>query len=158
MEAANRGAFEAGGLSVGCNIELPFEQGSNPYLTKGLKFKYFFVRKMMFVKYSLGFIIFPGGFGTLDELFEALTLIQTKKIRNFPVVLFGSDYWAGMLSWIRDLAMKEGKVTEQDLKLLHLTDSPAEVVKIIVDSQSSLGLENHLISEIADPFPTSERL
>ena len=156
MEAANRGAFEAGGLSVGCNIELPFEQGSNPYLTKGLKFKYFFVRKMMFVKYSLGFIIFPGGFGTLDELFEALTLIQTKKIRNFPVVLFGSDYWAGMLSWIRDFAMKEGKVSEQDLKLLHLTDSPAEVVKIIVDSQSSLRVENKLISEIADPAPKAK--
>jgi uncharacterized protein (TIGR00730 family) len=154
MEAANRGAFEAGGLSVGCNIELPFEQGSNPYLTKGLKFKYFFVRKMMFVKYSLGFIICPGGFGTLDELFEALTLIQTKKIRNFPVVLFGSDYWAGMLAWIRDFAMKEGKVSEQDLKLLHLTDSAADVVKIIVESQSYLRTDNGLISEIADPPPT----
>ena len=153
MEAANKGAFEAGGQSIGCNIELPFEQGSNPYLTQGLKFKYFFVRKMMFVKYSLGFIIFPGGFGTLDELFEALTLIQTKKIRNFPVVLFGSTYWEGLLNWIRDPAMKEGKVTEQDLKLLHVTDSPAEVVKIIVDSQSSLRVENHLTSEIADPYP-----
>lgn len=157
MEAANRGAFEAGGLSVGCNIELPFEQGSNPYLTKGLKFKYFFVRKMMFVKYSLGFVIFPGGFGTLDELFEALTLIQTKKIRNFPVVLFGSTFWGGMLGWIRDFAMKEGKVSEQDLKLLHLTDSPAEVVKIIVDSQSSLSMDNHFISEIADPFPNLDK-
>lgn len=157
MEAANRGAFEVGGLSVGCNIELPFEQGSNPYLTKALKFKYFFVRKMMFVKYSLGFVIFPGGFGTLDELFEALTLIQTKKIRNFPVVLFGSDYWAGMLAWIRDFAMKEGKVTENDLKLLHLTDSPAEVVKIIVDSQSSLRLDIGLSSEIADPVRTSNK-
>jgi len=153
MESANKGAFEAGGQSIGCNIELPFEQGSNPYLTRGLKFKYFFVRKMMFVKYSLGFIIFPGGFGTLDELFEALTLIQTKKIRNFPVVLFGSDYWAGLLSWIRDYALKEGKVTEQDLQLLHVTDSPAEVVKCIVDSQSSLRMENPLISEISDPFP-----
>jgi len=158
MEAANRGAFEAGGLSVGCNIELPFEQGSNPYLTKGLKFKYFFVRKMMFVKYSLGFVIFPGGFGTLDELFEALTLIQTKKIRNFPVVLFGSNYWAGMLNWIRDFALKEGKVTEQDLNLLHLTDSPAEVARIIVDSQSSLRFDNQLISEIADPFQTSKKV
>jgi uncharacterized protein (TIGR00730 family) len=157
MEAANRGAFEAGGLSVGCNIELPFEQGYNPYLTKALKFKYFFVRKMMFVKYSLGFVIFPGGFGTLDELFEALTLIQTKKIRNFPVVLFGSDYWAGMLGWIRDFAMKEGKVSENDLKLLHLTDSPAEVVKIIVDSQSSLRLDLGLSSEIADPVRTSNK-
>ena len=153
MEAANKGAFEAKGQSIGCNIELPFEQGSNPYLTRGLKFKYFFVRKMMFVKYSLGFIIFPGGFGTLDELFEALTLIQTKKIRNFPVVLFGSSYWEGLLNWIRDTALKEGKVSEQDLKLLHLTDSPAEVVKIIVDSQSSLGAENHLTSEIAEVFP-----
>ncbi len=153
MESANRGAFEAGGLSIGCNIELPFEQNSNPYLTKGLKFKYFFVRKMMFVKYSLGFIIFPGGFGTLDELFEALTLIQTKKIRNFPVVLFGSKYWEGLLNWIRDFALTTGKVTEQDLKLLHVTDSPAEVVQIIVNSQSSLRMENHLISEISDPFP-----
>jgi uncharacterized protein (TIGR00730 family) len=137
MEAANRGAFEAGGLSIGCNIELPFEQSSNPYLTRGLKFKYFFVRKMMFVKYSLGFIIFPGGFGTLDELFEALTLIQTQKIRNFPVVLFGTKYWEGLLNWVRDFGLKEGKLTEEDLKRLHLTDSPAEVVKIIVDSQSS---------------------
>jgi uncharacterized protein (TIGR00730 family) len=157
MEAANRGAFEAGGLSIGCNIELPFEQNSNPYLTKGLKFKYFFVRKMMFVKYSLGFIIFPGGFGTLDELFEALTLIQTKKIRNFPVVLFGSAYWEGLLGWIRDFALKEGKVTEKDLKLLHVTDSPAEVVQIIVDSQDSLRLDNSLISEIADPYPSSAK-
>jgi uncharacterized protein (TIGR00730 family) len=155
MEAANRGAFEAGGLSIGCNIELPFEQYSNPYLTKGLKFKYFFVRKMMFVKYSLGFIIFPGGFGTLDELFEALTLIQTKKIRNFPVVLFGSAYWGGLLSWIRDFAMKEGKITEQDLKRLHLTDSPAEVVQIIVNSQGSLGGDSAIIAEIADPPPGS---
>ncbi len=150
MEAANRGAFEAGGRSIGCNIELPFEQGSNPYLTKALKFKYFFVRKMMFVKYSLGFIIFPGGFGTLDELFEALTLIQTQKIRNFPVVLFGSDYWNGLLNWIRDYALRDGKVTEEDLKRLHLTDSPAEVVRIIVESQSSLRLENHLMTEIGD--------
>jgi uncharacterized protein (TIGR00730 family) len=152
MEAANKGAFEAGGQSIGCNIELPFEQGSNPYLTRGLKFKYFFVRKMMFVKYSLGFIIFPGGFGTLDELFEALTLIQTKKIRNFPVVLFGSDYWAKLLDWIRDPAMTEGKVSEQDLKLLHVTDSPSEVVKIIVDSQGSLGAENPVTAEIAEVF------
>ncbi|MDQ2975367.1 MAG: TIGR00730 family Rossman fold protein [Acidobacteriota bacterium] len=157
MEAANKGAFEAGGLSIGCNIELPFEQNSNPYLTKGLKFKYFFVRKMMFVKYSLGFIIFPGGFGTLDELFEALTLIQTQKIRNFPVVLFGSDYWSGLLSWIRDFALKERKVTEADLKLLHVTDSPAEVVQVIVSSQSSLRVENSLISEIADPYRGSEK-
>ncbi len=138
MEAANRGAFEAGGISVGCNIELPFEQGANPYLTRSLTFHYFFVRKMMFVKYSLGFIIFPGGFGTLDELFEALTLIQTRKIRNFPVVLFGSEYWKELLNWVRDFAMKGGKVSPQDLELLHVTDSPDEVVQIIIDSQSSL--------------------
>src|SRR6187549_1423319 len=153
MEAANRGAFEAGELSVGCNIELPFEQHPNPYQNKSLSFKYFFVRKTMFIKYSNAYIIFPGGFGTLDELFEALTLIQTKKIRNFPVVLFGSAYWQGLLNWIRDPAMKEGKVTEQDLKLLHLTDSPAEVVKIIIDSQSALGAENPITAEIAEVFP-----
>lgn len=138
MEAANRGAFEADGMSVGCNIELPFEQRPNAYQTRSLTFSYFFVRKMMFVKYSLGFIIFPGGFGTLDELFEALTLIQTKKIRNFPVVLFGSTYWKKLLEWIEEVALKEGKVSENDLKLLHLTDSPEEVVRIVVDSQSTL--------------------
>ena len=147
MEAANKGAFEAGGLSIGCNIELPFEQSSNEYLTRSLKFKYFFVRKMMFVKYSLGFIIFPGGFGTLDELFEALTLIQTKKIRNFPVVLYGSEYWKILLDWVGNVALKEGKISEQDLKLLHVTDSPQEVVQIIADSQNSLReVESDLIA------------
>jgi uncharacterized protein (TIGR00730 family) len=140
MEAANRGAFEAGGLSVGCNIELPFEQGANPYLTRSVTFRYFFVRKMMFVKYSLGFIIFPGGFGTLDELFEALTLIQTRKIRDFPVILFGSDYWKGLMDWIGETALREGKVSSQDLKLLHLTDSPEEVVNIVNESQDSLSV------------------
>lgn len=149
MEAANRGAFEAGGLSIGCNIELPFEQKPNPYQTRSLKFKYFFVRKMMFVKYSLGFIIFPGGFGTLDELFEALTLIQTQKISNFPVVLVGSAYWGGLLDWIRDFALKEGKISEQDLELLHITDSPAQVVEIITHSQSSL---NHLDKLASDEY------
>ena len=138
MEAANRGAFEAGGMSVGCNIELPHEQGANPYLTHSLKFKYFFVRKMMFVKYSNAFIIFPGGFGTLDELFEALTLIQTRKIRNFPVVLYGSEYWQGMLAWIEGPVLGEGKVSEHDLKLLHLADSPAEIVEIISRSRSQI--------------------
>ena len=138
MEAANRGAFEAGGMSVGCNIELPHEQGSNPYLTLSLKFKYFFVRKMMFVKYSDAFIIFPGGFGTLDELFEALTLIQTRKIRNFPVVLYGSQYWHGMLEWIKEPVLSEAKIAEDDLKLLHLADSPAEIVEIISRSRSAL--------------------
>lgn len=147
MEAANRGAFEAGGLSVGCNIELPFEQYANPYLTRSLTFRYFFVRKMMFVKYSLGFIIFPGGFGTLDELFEALTLIQTRKIRNFPVVLFGSDYWKLLMDWIRETALQEGKISAQDLNLLHLTDSPQEVVNIIHSSQDSLRVLDKTVSE-----------
>lgn len=147
MEAANRGAFEAGGMSVGCNIELPFEQGANPYLTRSLTFRYFFVRKMMFVKYSLGFIIFPGGFGTLDELFEALTLIQTHKIRNFPVVLYGSDYWQGLLNWIRDVALQEGKISEHDLNLLHLTDSPEKVVEILNNSQSSLRVLDKTVSD-----------
>ena len=138
MEAANRGAFEAGGMSVGCNIELPHEQGANPYLTLSLKFKYFFVRKMMFVKYSDAFIIFPGGFGTLDELFESLTLIQTRKIRDFPVVLFGTEYWRGMLEWIKGPVLSEAKISEEDLRRLHLTDSPAEIVEIIARSQDAL--------------------
>src|SRR5919112_1522722 len=138
MEAANRGAFEAGGLSIGCNIELPFEQSSNAYLTRSLKFKYFFVRKTMFVKYSTAFIIFPGGFGTLDELFEALTLIQTRKIRNFPIVLFGSSYWRGMLEWLREVVMHSGKISEIDMAMFHVTDSPAEVVQIVTQSQNSL--------------------
>src|SRR2546423_7046539 len=138
MEAANRGAFEAGGLSIGCNIELPFEQRPNQYQTLTLTFKYFFVRKMMFVKYSLGFVIFPGGFGTFDELFEALTLIQTRKIRNFPVVLFGSKYWSGMLDWLRDVVLPGGKISHLDFDLFHITDSPAEVVEIVNRSQSSL--------------------
>jgi uncharacterized protein (TIGR00730 family) len=138
MEAANKGAFEASGLSVGCNIELPFEQRPNPYLTRTLTFKYFFVRKTMFVKYSTAFVIFPGGFGTMDELFEALTLIQTRKIRNFPVVLFGSSYWNGMVKWIRETMLGEGKISEKDYALFHLTDSPAEAVEIIAASQDSL--------------------
>ena len=138
MEAANRGAFEAGGLSIGCNIELPFEQRPNAYQTLSLTFKYFFVRKMMFVKYSLAFVIFPGGFGTLDELFEALTLIQTRKIRNFPIVLFGKSYWSGMLDWLREVMLREGKIAEHDLAMFHITDSPAEVVEVVTRSQSSL--------------------
>jgi uncharacterized protein (TIGR00730 family) len=147
MEAANRGAFEAGGLSIGCNIELPFEQSSNEYLTRSLRFKYFFVRKTMFVKYSTAFVIFPGGFGTLDELYEALTLIQTRKIKNFPVVLFGSEYWGGMLNWLRDVLLKEGKIADTDVALLHLTDSPAEVVEIISSSQDSLRKLDKTVSD-----------
>lgn len=149
MEAANRGAFEAGGLSIGCNIELPFEQRPNAYQTLSLTFKYFFVRKMMFVKYSLAFVIFPGGFGTFDELFEALTLIQTKKIRNFPIVLFGTNYWSGMLAWLREEVLRGGKIAEHDLNLFYVTDSPAEVVEIVTRSQSTIAeLDNAISDEI----------
>jgi uncharacterized protein (TIGR00730 family) len=132
MEAANRGAYEAGKISVGCNIELPFEQMPNPYQTKSLSFKYFFVRKTMFIKYSNAYIIFPGGFGTMDELFEALTLIQTRKIRNFPVVLFGSQYWQGLLQWITSAMLNEHNINPADLALIHLTDSPEQAVKFII--------------------------
>jgi len=142
MEAANRGAFEAAGLSIGCNIELPFEQRPNPYQTRTLTFKYFFVRKTMFVKYSNAFVIFPGGYGTLDEMFEALTLIQTRKIRNFPVVLFGSQYWGGMLKWVEDVMLKTKYIAADDFKLLYVTDSPSEVVDIVVRSQDALGKMN----------------
>lgn len=132
MEAGNKGAFEAGKVSIGCNIELPFEQTANPYQTKSLTFKYFFVRKTMFIKYSNAFINFPGGFGTMDELFEALTLIQTKKIRNFPVVLFGSQYWQGLLKWITSTMLNEKMISPEDLGLIHLTDSPQDAVDFII--------------------------
>ena len=132
MEAANRGAFEAGKVSVGCNIQLPFEQAANPYQNKSLTFKYFFVRKTMFIKYSNAYIIFPGGFGTMDELFEALTLIQTRKIRTFPVVLFGSQYWRGLLQWITSAMLNEHNISPEDLNLIHLTDSPEDALDFIV--------------------------
>jgi uncharacterized protein (TIGR00730 family) len=127
MEAANRGARDAGALSIGLNIELPFEQGPNPYCDIALEFHYFFTRKIMFVRYASGFVVFPGGFGTLDETFEALTLIQTGKIRHFPVVLVGTDYWAGLIDWIRERLVAEGKVSPQDVDLLSVTDDPLEV-------------------------------
>jgi uncharacterized protein (TIGR00730 family) len=132
MEAANRGAKEGGGLSVGFNIELPHEQDSNPYLDIGLTFQHFYVRKTMFVKPAEGFVIFPGGFGTLDEFFEALTLIQTGKVLHFPVVLFDSDYWKGLLAWIRDPLLAEGMISPNDLDLLVVTDEPAEAVATVV--------------------------
>ena len=137
MEAANRGAREAGGLSIGCNIELPFEQGMNRWVELPVNFHYFFVRKTMFVKYSQAFIIFPGGFGTMDELFESLTLIQTGKIRNFPVVLFGKEYWGGLLAWLRDVMMAEGKIAANDVDLLVVTDSPEEAVRVVIASDAT---------------------
>jgi len=131
MEAANRGAREGGGLSVGCNIELPYEQALNGYVDLGIEFHYFFVRKTMFVKYAEGFVIFPGGFGTLDELFEALTLIQTGKIVHFPVVLFGSSYWRGLLEWVRGRVLAEGKVASADLDLMVVTDDVDEACRTV---------------------------
>ncbi len=131
MEAANRGAQEGGGLSIGCGIELPFEQGMNPYVDLPINFHYFFVRKTMFVKYAQAFVIFPGGFGTMDELWEALTLIQTEKIYDFPVILFGSDYWKGLMEWVKTTMLADGKISPEDLDLLVLTDSPNEVIEVI---------------------------
>ncbi len=131
MEAVNRGASEAGGLSIGLGIELPFEQGLNPWVDLGVNFRYFFTRKTMFVKYSQAFICLPGGFGTLDELFEALCLVQTKKVTKFPVVLFGTDYWRGLYEWINDSVRREGKINEADMKLLHLTDDIDDAVKVV---------------------------
>ena len=136
MEAANRGAQEAGGLSIGCNIELPFEQGSNAYLNRSLNFKFFFVRKTMFVKYATAFIVFPGGYGTLDELFEALTLIQTGKVKHFPVILFGSAYWAGLVDWLTRTVAEERKINPTDLLLFRVTDDPAEAARIVVEARA----------------------
>jgi uncharacterized protein (TIGR00730 family) len=127
MEAANRGARDADALSIGLNIELPFEQGLNGYCDIGLEFHYFFARKIMFVRYASGFVVFPGGFGTLDELFEALTLIQTDKIREFPVILVGTDYWRGLVDWICERLLGEGKISPGDEQLLRLTDEPEQV-------------------------------
>ena len=131
MEAANKGAFEAGGRSVGLNIELPMEQSPNPYSNIRVSFRYFFIRKVMFVKYASGFVILPGGFGTLDELFESITLIQTGKIRPFPVVLVGSAYWNGLVTWIRDVMMQDQKISAQDLAILRVVDTAEEAIAVI---------------------------
>ena len=134
MEAANKGARLAGAPSIGCNIELPFEQSINPYIDTHVVFRYFAVRKTMFIKYSSAFIIFPGGFGTLDELFEALTLIQTGKISQFPVVLFGTHYWAGLVRWLNSKVLAEGKISSGDLDLIVVTDDPAEAARVVSDA------------------------
>ncbi|MCI0687085.1 MAG: TIGR00730 family Rossman fold protein [Sporichthyaceae bacterium] len=131
MEAANKGASEAGGVSVGLGIELPFEQGLNEWVDIGINFRYFFARKMMFVKYAQGFVVLPGGFGTLDELFEALVLVQTNKVTRFPVVLVGAQFWTGLVGWLNDTVVAEKKISPSDLDLFQVTDDPAEVVRII---------------------------
>ncbi|MGW2937160.1 LOG family protein [Streptomyces sp. NPDC055722] len=131
MEAANKGACEAKGISVGLNIELPFEQGLNPYVDIGLNFRYFFVRKMMFVKYAQGFVVLPGGLSTLDEFFEALTLVQTQKVTRFPIVLYGTEYWGGLVDWLKHTLVAEGKAAEKDLLLFHLTDDVEEAVALV---------------------------
>jgi len=131
MEAANRGAAEGGGKSVGMNIRLPFEQKPNPYANIRIEYKYFFVRKVMFVKYAMAYVVMPGGFGTMDELFEAVTLIQTKRIKAFPVILMGSDYWNGLLDWVRATMLSEGKIQPEDMELLQVMDDPDQVVKHI---------------------------
>jgi uncharacterized protein (TIGR00730 family) len=135
MEAANRGASEAGGVSVGLGIELPFEQGLNEWVDIGVNFRYFFVRKTMFVKYAQAFVVLPGGFGTMDELFEALTLVQTRKVTSFPVVLYGSAYWSGLVDWLRTTMIEHGTISAADLDLLHISDDVDEIVDIIRESQ-----------------------
>jgi len=138
MEAANLGAYRAKGLSVGCNIELPEEQEPNPYQHISLHFRYFFVRKVMFAKYSVAFLIFPGGFGTMDELFEALTLSQTCKIEHFPIVLYDSSYWEGLIQWIHNSMLKEGCIRKDDLKLFYLVDDPRKAAEIIIENSKRL--------------------
>jgi uncharacterized protein (TIGR00730 family) len=141
MEAANKGATEAGGRSVGLGIELPFEQGLNDWVDIGIDFRYFFARKTMFVKYAQAFVVLPGGFGTMDELFEALTLVQTRKVTRFPVVLLGVEYWRGLLDWMRTTMLAEGKITEADLELVYLTDDVEQAVRHIVDVDRALAAE-----------------
>ena len=134
MEATNRGAYEVEGESVGANIELPFEQGLNPYVDLGVEFRYFFVRKVMFVKYANGFVFFPGGFGTLDELFEVLTLIQTGRLPHVPVVLFGGDHWTGMMEWVRGTLLRDGRISPQDLDIFTISDDIEEIARIMIDA------------------------
>ena len=136
MEAVNKGASEAGGISVGLGIELPFESGLNQWVDIGINFRYFFARKTMFVKYSQGFIVLPGGLGTLDELFEALTLVQTQKVTRFPLVLLGTDYWRGLLDWLRDAALTRGTINQSDIDMLHVTDDVDEAVGLMVEARA----------------------
>ncbi|SCL64160.1 TIGR00730 family Rossman fold protein [Micromonospora peucetia] len=149
MEAANRGASEAGGLSVGLGIELPFEQGLNDWVDLAIDFRYFFARKTMFVKYAQAFVVLPGGFGTLDELFEALTLVQTGKVTRFPVVMMGADYWSGLLDWLRDTMAADGKIGPVDLELICVTDDVDAAVRHIVEAEAALNVEQEAVREEA---------
>ena len=143
MEAANRGAYDAGTQSIGLNIELPFEQHINPWVDVGMNFRYFFVRKTMFVKYAQAFVCLPGGFGTLDELFEALTLVQTKKVGRFPIVLIGREYWGGLIDWMRERLLGEGMIAVDDLDLLHVVDTPEEAVEIVKTACPTCGKDDN---------------
>jgi uncharacterized protein (TIGR00730 family) len=143
MEASNRGAQEGGSLSIGLNIELPFEQHENPYLDREMTCHYFFTRKLFFVRYAIGFVVLPGGFGTLDEMFEALTLSQTDKIRHFPVVLVGSDYWGGLVSWIRERLLDGGKISPEDIDLFTVCDDPSEVAAAVFRGAEEQGFPQH---------------
>lgn len=149
MEAANRGAADAGGLSVGLGIELPFEQGMNDWVDLGVNFRYFFARKTMFVKYSEGFVVLPGGFGTFDELFEALTLVQTHKVTGFPIVLLGGDYWTGLLSWLRDTVHPAGMIGAADVDLLHVASSAEEAVDVVVRRGAEIRAEEEAAARAA---------
>jgi uncharacterized protein (TIGR00730 family) len=143
MEAANRGAQEGGSLSIGLNIELPFEQHENPYLDREMTCRYFFTRKLFFVRYAIGFVVLPGGFGTLDELFEAMTLSQTDKIRQFPIVLVGSDYWSGLVDWIRSRLLEGGKISAQDVDLFTVCDDPKDVAAAVFRGAEQQGFPAH---------------
>jgi uncharacterized protein (TIGR00730 family) len=158
MEAANKGACQAGGVSVGLGIELPFEQGMNEWVDIGVDFRYFFARKTMFVKYAQGFIVLPGGFGTFDELFEALCLVQTRKVTSFPVVLLDHGYWGGLVDWLRSTVLAEGKIKEADLALFTVTDDPAEAVRIVHQAQSDarLAAETEAVQETAEDLARAD--
>jgi uncharacterized protein (TIGR00730 family) len=156
MQAANQGARQAGALSIGCNIELPFEQKINAYVDRAMTFRYFFVRKTMFIKYSEAFITFPGGFGTLDELMGALTLIQTKKITNFPVILFGTKYWGGLLAWLRDTVLPANNITQEDVDSIHVVDDPERVRDIVVEFHDK-ALRTNSDEDEAARFAVSEQ-
>jgi hypothetical protein len=156
MEAVNRGASEGGGVSVGLGIELPFEQRLNDWVDVGINFRYFFARKTMFVKYAQAFVIMPGGFGTLDEMFEALTLVQTQKVTRFPVILYGTQYWSGLVAWLRETVLDDGKVNPADVELLHVTDDVDEAVAIIVEAEKARSHQDEVERAVAVEGPRSQ--